>query len=117
MLSHKRILLIEDDEDLRMIFSSQLLDLNSSVLVANSGNEAIKLLELNLPIDFIVSDYSMPDGDGVTVLKYAAQKNLDVPFVFYTSTVNPEIPIEYEHFLGTIHKFDFDLLIKVIKGS
>ncbi len=117
MLNDKRILLIEDDEDLRMIFFSQLKDLNASVLVANSGNEAIKLLGLNLPIDIIVSDYSMPDGDGVSVLKYVAQKNLEIPFVFYTNNINPSIPEKYPRFLGIIHKLDFDLLVEVIKQN
>ncbi|MFA5582836.1 MAG: response regulator [Bacteriovoracaceae bacterium] len=114
MLSNKRILLIEDDEDLRIIFSAKLEDLNSFITIAHSGNEAISLLENDLKIDFIISDYSMPDGNGPDVLNYVAHNNLSVPFVFYTSNINPDIPIEYEHFLGTIHKFNFDQLLKVI---
>lgn len=117
MLENRKILLVEDDVDLRIIFSGQLKDLKSSIVIAHSGNEAIRLLEAGLQVDFIVSDYSMADGDGVAVLEYAARNNLSIPFVFYTNNINPDIPVKYERFLGTIHKFDFDQLVEVISEN
>lgn len=117
MLTNRKILLVEDDEDLRMIFSGQLKELNSSVVIAHSGNEAIKLLENGLEVDFIVSDYSMTDGDGIVVLEYVARNNLSVPFVFFTNNPDPAIPVKYDKFLGTIHKFNFNRLVEVIRFS
>jgi len=115
MLTNRKILLVEDDDDLRMIFGNKFRELNCSIVLAHSGNKAIKLFENGLNVDFIISDYSMPDGDGLTLLNYVLKSNLSLPFVFFTNTLNPNIPIQYEHFLGTIPKFNFDQLIHVVK--
>lgn len=76
-----------------------------------------KLLENGLSVDLVISDYSMPDGDGVTLLEYVAKRNTNLPFVFYSSHLKLDIPLQYEHFLGTVQKFDFDHLEKIIKEN
>ncbi|MBL7663557.1 MAG: response regulator [Bacteriovoracaceae bacterium] len=115
MLKNLKILLVEDDFDLRSIFSSQLKNLNSTLYVAQSGNEAIKLLETGLSLDCIISDYSMPNGDGAALLRYVASTGCSLPFIFFTNDIDPEIPVKYEKFLGTVHKLQFDELVNVIK--
>lgn len=117
MLQNKKILLAEDDEDLRMIISDKLKGLNCTLTSAKSGNEAILLLENGLQVDFVVSDYSMNDGDGADLLKYVSEKKPGLPFVFFTNNPDPYLPVQYEHFHGVIFKLKFDELAKTILNS
>lgn len=117
MLTGRRVLLVEDDEDLRFIALTKLEKLQLEITVAYSGNEAIKLLENGLLVDLIISDYSMPDGDGVTLLEYVAKRNTTLPFVFYSSHPRLDVPVQYKNFLGAVYKFDFDHLEKIINET
>lgn len=111
-----RILLVEDDDDLRFIFSNKLLEEGQALTVVSSGNEAIKLLDSSQAFDLIVSDYSMADGNGLKLLKYVSQKQLNIRFVFFTNTVDPEVPPLSTYFLGVIDKHYFDQLLEIIHG-
>lgn len=65
----KRILIIEDDEDLCSEFSDILKDEGYSVTVANNGNEGMRLIEDN-GYDVILLDLKMQGLNGYDVLKY-----------------------------------------------
>ncbi|TAL03853.1 MAG: PAS domain S-box protein [Rhodospirillaceae bacterium] len=58
--SRGRILLVEDEELLRMTVGEQLLDLGYSVVVATTASEAIDTLEQGLHFDLVFSDVIMP---------------------------------------------------------
>ncbi len=82
----KKILLIEDNEDIR-INTSEILELaNYDVQVAENGKRGIeKALEF-LP-DLIICDIMMPELDGYGVL-HAVQRNdaiKNTPFIFLTA--------------------------------
>lgn len=117
MAAGRRVLLVEDDDDLRFIALTRLGELQLDITVAYSGNEAIKLLENGLSVDLVISDYSMPDGDGVTLLEYVAKRNTTLPFVFYSSHPKLDIPVQYKNFLGAVYKFDFDHLKTIINET
>lgn len=111
-----RILFVEDDEDLRKIHAEKLQnDLNSTVIVAHSGNHAIEILETGSQFDFIVSDYRMPDGDGAKLLEYVTNKNLPVQFILFTNTIGLELPTYNKNFLGIIDKIHFKKLCDKIQ--
>ena len=63
---HGTILLVEDDQSLRMLFARGLRSRGFSVIEASNGLEALKVLEQNA-VDLIVSDVVMPDMDGPTL--------------------------------------------------
>lgn len=78
----KKILLVEDSPEIL-----ELLGLiveghfENPVLSVSSGNEAVKLLSQDPDVGVIVSDYTMPNGNGGVIYNYnLAQKNL--PFIF-----------------------------------
>lgn len=111
----KKILLVEDDKELREIILEQLSDLNLQISVASFADEAIELLKNELKVDFVVSDYSMPFGNGLKLLEYLAINKYSIPFVFFTHDINPELT-KYSHFLGVISKFNIAKLKKILKG-
>lgn len=115
-MKEKRVLIVEDDEDLRFIILMNLEELDLEFTVAHSGNKAIELLNNGLEVDLIISDYSMPDGDGGMLLDYLLESGLSIPFILFTNTLSPYIP-PYKMLLGTLPKFDFDSLEKLIKET
>lgn len=113
MAAGRRVLLVEDDEDLRFIALTNLERLQLEITVTYSGNQAIQLLEKGLTVDLIISDYSMPDGDGITLLEYLAKRKFALPFVFYSSHLQLDIPVEYKNFLGAVYSSTSTILKKL----
>lgn len=68
-LSGKRILIVEDEQDLRSALSEIFADEGAEVEVAQSGNQAYQILISRPPFDLVLSDIRMPDGDGISLLK------------------------------------------------
>jgi CheY-like chemotaxis protein len=69
-----KILVVEDDPDLREIVADDFSMAGGDVHWAESGNKALKMV-LAGRYDFILSDMRMSDGDG----RYLAQKILEIP--------------------------------------
>ena len=56
------VLLVEDDPDVRRVVRQQLVDFGHPVIEAESGVQAIEMIEQITDIAIIVSDVIMPDG-------------------------------------------------------
>ena len=67
-LSGISILVVEDNEDARILLSAILQRCGATVAAAESVPEAMKLLDANLP-DIIVSDIQMPGEDGYSFIR------------------------------------------------
>lgn len=65
-----RILLVDDSVTMRRIQKTQINGLGiSDVIEAGDGEEALKKLQDNMPIDLIMLDWNMPVMDGFTFLQ------------------------------------------------
>ena len=64
----KTILLIDDDQQLRLMFGLALRKNGYHVIEADSGVTGLEMARQHLP-DLILSDIHMPDGDGSTLLQ------------------------------------------------
>jgi CheY-like chemotaxis protein len=80
----KKILLVEDEEGLRLLYQQELEDEGYDVLVAKNGKEAIQRLEQERP-DLIVLDIVMPVMDGIEALGRIVGKERKIPIVLNTS--------------------------------
>ena len=68
----KKVLLVEDDPDVRIVMAAQLKQLGYTVHAVANGMEAIHLIELPAKIDIILTDIVLPGGiDGVHLAKEA----------------------------------------------
>jgi CheY-like chemotaxis protein len=56
--------IVLDDVAVRATTSGMLEDLGYSVLSADAGSAALKIIQANATIDFVLSDVVMPDGMG-----------------------------------------------------
>ncbi|WP_180335642.1 hybrid sensor histidine kinase/response regulator transcription factor [Labilibaculum filiforme] len=90
----KRILLVEDDEELRN-FLQKILSDQFSITSAENGLDAIQKLENIIP-DLIVSDISMPKMDGITFCKKVKENPLTakIPFILLTAKTDSITHIE-----------------------
>jgi CheY-like chemotaxis protein len=74
-LLKKRVLLVDDNESLRKLFTQVLEASGFEVAVASDVNEALKLIAAGR-FDVLLSDMQMPgDGDGLTVVSAMRHSN------------------------------------------
>lgn len=81
-----RILLVEDDADLRDYLIRTFERENHEVFAADTAEKAIQMVasrqgELHL----VLCDYQLPGADGMAVLSHLQQINASVPFVLMTA--------------------------------
>ena len=69
------ILVVDDEDSLRMLLSSELSSRGYNVDEADGGTIALEALNKNR-YDLVVLDIRMPDIDGLTVLKEIRKNNL-----------------------------------------
>jgi signal transduction histidine kinase len=81
----RTILLVEDEQPVRLIAAEILKDAGYTVIEAANGPDAIKLVENNEKIDILVSDVSMPQGMSGVELARAARALLPQLPVLLTS--------------------------------
>ncbi len=79
-----RVLLVDDDEIVREILAEQLESSNLLVLPVESGAAAISLLDAGERVDVLVSDFSMPGMDGLSVISEAKRRRPGLPAVLLT---------------------------------
>jgi len=82
----KKILLIEDNKDMREN-TAEILELSKyQVLIAKNGKEGVELAQKNRP-DLIICDIMMPvlDGYGVLHLLSKNSETANIPFIFLTA--------------------------------
>lgn len=70
----KKILVVDDELDLREIIASELEYLGASIFLSSSVNDAQEIITSNR-IDLVISDVRMPGGSGLDLLAYV--KNLE----------------------------------------
>lgn len=74
-----RVLVVEDDREIRSMMQSSLTVEGFAVQTAVSVSEANALLQHNLP-DILVLDLGLPDGDGITLVQ-AVRKRHNLPIL------------------------------------
>ncbi|HTS40989.1 MAG TPA: ATP-binding protein [Xanthobacteraceae bacterium] len=78
-----KILLVEDEEALRVLNARGLVSRGYDVLEAGNGVEALEVFNREGgKIDLVVSDVMMPEMDGPTLLKELRQRNPALKIVF-----------------------------------
>ena len=78
-----RLLIIDDESELREILSSLLEDSAGEIHQASNGLEGIDLLKAR-SFDAVLSDEKMPKKSGLEVLKWMRENGLQIPFIIHT---------------------------------
>ncbi|SCA55535.1 putative Response regulator [Candidatus Terasakiella magnetica] len=116
-----KILIVEDEVDLREEIVDELRYNGYDVREANNGQEAFELITNDTP-DVIISDISMPKMDGYELFEKIQKTSKEfaaIPFVFLTALVSRDDEIKGRR-LGVTNylrkPIDFDVLIATIQS-
>ncbi len=63
------ILVVDDEELIVEMIADELQSRKYQVFTANCGDDAIDVLKKN-NLDIVISDFRMPNGDGMSILNY-----------------------------------------------
>src|SRR5580704_442009 len=77
-----RVLVVDDDPALRFLMQGILEGHGLEVVVAESATDALAMLD---DIDVVVSDFVMPDMDGMELLEKIRANHAALPFILVTS--------------------------------
>lgn len=78
------ILIVDDDQKWRDLFSSMIALMGFDVAVAESGDEALKQF-LKRPFDLVVIDLNMPRMDGLSLARHVKDISPETKVVLVTA--------------------------------
>lgn len=89
-----KILVVDDSKAMRMIVTRAIKATpayaNATILEAVNGKEALEVAEAEAP-DVILSDWNMPEVNGIEFLDALRARGTTTPFGFVTSESTPEM--------------------------
>ncbi|HEY0049039.1 MAG TPA: ATP-binding protein [Pyrinomonadaceae bacterium] len=90
-LAGSKVLLVDDDEDTRILLSMLLEQNSADVRAASSVQEALEFLETDV-FDLLISDIEMPHQDGYDLIKFVRQmpQKSDIPAIAVTAYTRNE---------------------------
>ena len=80
----KTILLVDDDEDVRLMCEKGLRNDGYATHSVSSGLEALQFMETSPKVDLIVLDIKMAPFDGIELLKRLRAKRVSIPVILYS---------------------------------
>jgi two-component system, NtrC family, response regulator AtoC len=89
----KKILIADDEKNMRWILEKNLKDEGFGVIEAADGEEAFELF-LDQEPDMVILDYRMPGIDGIEVLKRIKTINEKVPVIMVTAHGSTDAAVE-----------------------
>ena len=124
--TRRRILLVDDDPDVRTIFSLALAEAGvGDVLTASNGQEALDLIERDLQqvkqdgrrpmVDLIVLDIMMPGLSGTDVLRALRARFTELPPVLIISALDSPAHVQELIDLGAAEYLNKPIEIELLR--
>lgn len=110
------VLIVDDEPDILDLMEEEFKYCGYDTITANCGNAANEILGKQ-KIDIVVSDYKMPNGNGMSVLNFV-KKLEKTPYFFFVSgqaDVSIDEAIEAGALKFFTKPFDLEELIKDIE--
>ncbi len=76
----KRILVVDDEEPIRLLYQEELREAGYEVEVAADGKQALRAVEHQRP-DLMTIDIKMPGMDGIELLRKVRTMHRDLPII------------------------------------
>lgn len=91
--TYLRVLVIDDEERICRLFYRALTRKGYEVVTETEAKVALERFK-ETPFEVVVSDVSMPDMDGITVLKRVREIDLDTPVILVTGLPSMDSAVE-----------------------
>ena len=117
--AERRVLLVDDDPDIRRDYARVLRNLGCVVETAVDGVDAIEKLRATA-FDLILSDITMPRLTGTAFLRAVRERDLDVPVVLMTGAPSLDTAVEaveYGAFRYLAKPVSLDMLAQVVRKA
>jgi CheY-like chemotaxis protein len=111
-----RVLIVDDQEDIRLMMRLLLEDQGWDTELALSGDDALARGDLVARFDALVVDYKMPGPDGIEVARRFREAGFKRPIIICSAYLTPEVEREAA-FLGaeTVTKYDLGALVEAVR--
>jgi len=111
-----RVLLVENDELLGVLFELALCEAGYQVVRARNGVEALDALSAAPPIGLLVTDIGLGDGpDGWQVARRARARSPDIPVIYMTGARADEwLPQHVPLGVLLLKPFPIDQLVEMV---
>jgi DNA-binding response OmpR family regulator len=80
----KKILVVDDEEHIRLLLREELEDEGYAVITAGDGEEALRLVREEKP-DLVTLDIKMPGESGLMILRKIRETDYDLPVILCTA--------------------------------
>lgn len=80
----KTILVVDDEEAIRLLYREELSEAGYQVQVAASASEALRMVQQARP-DLMTIDIKMPGMDGIELLRKVREIHRDLPIIICTA--------------------------------
>jgi PAS domain S-box-containing protein len=85
-----RILLVDDDSDVRAVTAAYLTEMGHRVVEASDGASGIDILQADDQIDLLIADFAMPGMTGLELAIQARRHQPDLAVLLVTGYADPE---------------------------
>jgi len=91
--ARRRLLIVDDEETVTRFYRRTLASQGYEVVCTRSGNDAIELVRTS-PFDAVLSDISMPEMNGIQLLRAVRKLDLDLPVILVTGEPHLDTAIQ-----------------------
>jgi DNA-binding NtrC family response regulator len=105
-----KILIVDDEENIRFLYEQELLDEGYEIILARDGKECLEMVKQQAP-DLIILDIRMPRMDGLEAIGKIIEINKDIPII-----INSAYPTYKDDFMSwaadayVVKSYDLDSL-------
>lgn len=89
----KKLLLVDDEKDIRDVLSVSLSDIGYDIFEAENGEEAMRLFHEVQP-SIVLTDIKMPSMDGIELLQKVKQEDPDVEVIMITGHGDMDLAVK-----------------------
>jgi CheY-like chemotaxis protein len=110
------VLVIDDELEILELIKEVLISRGYFVTTANSGKVAIEILKIR-DFDLVISDFKMPNGNGLTVLNFVNSLSKKPIFFFLSgySDLSPQDCIKAGANKFFLKPFDLEVLMNEVE--
>lgn len=122
-VEHYKIMVVDDEPDLLEIYEFSLKKRGFQVVTADCGNNAIQKLISGEKVDLILTDFRMPNGNGLDVLRSVrdlvnSNQLASIPVIVITGWIEPGVVDAMKEGAVSVHSkpISFDSVLQDIQN-